>query len=107
MKRMKDGTVGMELNQASKSKGYTMRANINPDCVRALKRWNKDSASAIRAAIRLKDCKAVIRELKNAKHRNRKIREMSEHHDKIVYDASGNMIFIWDHKEQKMYAIED
>lgn len=107
MKRLKNGTVMMELNQASKGKGYTMRANVNADCIRALKRWNKDSAAAIRDAIRRNDCKAVIRELENARHRNRQIREISEHHDKIVYDASGKMIFMWDCKEQKMYRIED
>ena len=43
MKRMKNGTVGMEFSAATKGKGYTMRANISADCIRALKRWNKDS----------------------------------------------------------------
>lgn len=107
MKRMSNGTISMEFNAAAKRKGYTMRANINPDLIRALKRWNKDSAAAIREAIRRNDCKTVIRELENAKSRNRQIRELSEHHDKIVYDASGKMIFMWDHKEQQMYTIED
>mgnify|MGYP000008014421 CR=1 FL=1 len=107
MKRMKNGTVGMEFSAATKGKGYTMRANISADCIRALKRWNKDSAVAICNAIRRNDCKAVIRELENAKHRNRKIRELSEHHDKIVYDASGKVIYMWDHKEKCMYRIED
>ncbi len=104
MKRMKNGTVSMEFSADTKCKGYTMRANINPDCVRALKRWNKGSAAIIRDAIHRKDCKAVIRELENAKARNRQIRELSEHHDKIVYDASGRAIFLWDHKEQQMYS---
>ena len=30
MKRLKNGTVAMELNQACKDKGYTMRAYITP-----------------------------------------------------------------------------
>ena len=38
MKRMKNGTVGMEFSAATKGKGYTMRANISADCIRALKR---------------------------------------------------------------------
>ena len=93
MKRRKDGTVYMEFNQASWDKGYTMRSNINPDCVKALKRWNKESGREIAKAIRAGDCKAIIR-------------EMSEYHDKIVYDATGAEVFWWDYKEQKMYELE-
>lgn len=106
MRRMRNGTVYMELNQTSKDKGYTMRSVINPDAIRAFKRWNKESAAIIRDAIRRGDYKTVIREVQNAKWRNRTIREYSEQHDKIVYDAVGNAIFWWDCKEQKMYGLE-
>ena len=106
MKRRKDGTVYMEFNQASWDKGYTMRSNINPDCVKALKRWNKESGREIAKAIRAGDCKAIIREMSESKSRNRQIREISEYHDKIVYDATGAEVFWWDYKEQKMYELE-
>ena len=106
MKRMKNGTVSMELNQASKIKGYTMRANVNPEYILLLKKCKQDSATAIRAAIQKNDCKAVIREIKNAKRYNDMIRDASEHHDKLVYDASGKVIFWWDHKERALYEIE-
>ena len=52
MKTRKNGTVRMELNQDSKDKGYTMRANINPAYILALKQCKQNSAAAIRAAIR-------------------------------------------------------
>ncbi len=107
MRRMKNGTVMMELNQDSKLKGYTMRANISPNLIRMLKRWNQDSAAIIRAAIKRGDCKKVISEMQNAKNRNRKIRELSEHHNKLVRDASGKIIFLWDYQEKKMYGILD
>lgn len=107
MKTRKNGTVRMELNQDSKDKGYTMRANINPAYILALKQCKQNSATAIRAAIREKDCNAIIREIESAKHFNDMIRNASEHHDKLVYDASGNAIFRWAHKEQKMYAFLD
>lgn len=105
MKRLKNGTVAMELNQACKDKGYTMRANINPEYILLLKKCKQDSAAAIRAAIRKNDCMTVLREIKNAKHYNDMIREASVHHDKIVRDASGKVIFQWDYKKRKMYAI--
>lgn len=106
MKRMRNGTVSMELNQTSKDQGYTMRSNINPDAIRAFKRWNKESAAIIRDAIRRGDCKTVIHEMQNAEWRNRAIRKYSERHDKVVYDAAGNAVFWWDCKERKMYELE-
>ena len=106
MKRMKNGKVHMELNQVSWDAGYTMRSNINPDAIRAFKRWNKNSAAIIRDEMRRGDCKTIISEMQNAEWRNREIREIAEHHDKIVYDAAGNSVMWWDYKEQKMYELE-
>ena len=107
MKRRKDGTVHMELNQSSWDKGYTMRSVINSDAIRAFKRWNKDSAAIIRDAMRRGDCKTAIAEMQNAKWRHNWIRDAAEHHDKIVYDATGKDAYWWDYKEQKMYELED
>jgi len=104
MKRMKNGTVGMEFNADTKRKGYTMLSNINPGYILLLKQCKQESAAAIRAAIRANDCKAVLQEIENAKHYNDMIRDASEHHDKVVRDASGKIIFMWDHKEQQMYS---
>lgn len=106
MKRRKDGTVHMEFNQASWDAGFMMRSNINPDCVRGLKRWNKESGERISGAIKAGDCKTVIREMSNAKSRNSQIREISEHHDKVIYDASGKAVFWYDSKEHKVYQLE-
>lgn len=96
----------MELSQASWDKGYTMRSNISHDCVKALKHWNKESGRAIAKTIRTGDCKTIINQMSNAKSRNRQVREISEYHDKIVYDAAGNSVMWWDYKEQKMYGLE-
>lgn len=38
MRRMRNGTVYMELNQVSKDRGYTMRSVINSDAIRKAKR---------------------------------------------------------------------
>jgi len=87
--------------------GWTVRANINSDCIISLKRWNKNSAKEIAKLIKLGDCKGVISELKNAKNRNRQIRELSEFHDKIIYDKQGVSICYWGYKEQKTYKLEN
>ena len=94
--------IHMEL----KTEGYTMSSNINPDCIKALKRWNKESGKKIAKAIQIGDCKAVISEMSNAKSRNRQVREISEHHDKVIYDATGKAVYWWDHEEQKTYQLE-
>lgn len=106
MKRLKNGSVHMELNATSKAKGYTMRSNINPELIPAIRKWNQDSAVAIRRAIQCGDCKTVLAEMRNVEGRKRTIREVCEHHDKIVYDATGNAIYWWDHKEKAMYTLE-
>lgn len=107
MIRLKNGRVSMELKEANRNKGYTMRANINSDLIQSLKKWGKDSARIINIALKNEDGKAIIKEMQNASWRNRRIRELSENHDKLVYDASGIAIAWWDHKEQKMYDVID
>ena len=106
MYRMKNGSVRMEFSAKTWRKGYTMRANINHKLIPALKRANQDDAAAIRDAIKRQDCKAVIYHMENAKLRNRKIRELSENHNKLVFDASGNIIRLSDHKEKCFYNLE-
>lgn len=106
MYRMKDGSVMMEFKTETWNKGYTMRSNVNPDLILALKRWNQDDAAAIRDAIKRHDCKTVIYHMENAKRRNSKIRELSENHDKLIYDASGEPVFFWNCKEKRVYGLE-
>ena len=96
----------MKLKDEYLMKGWTSRSIINPDCVKALKRWNKESGKRIAEAIRNKDCKAIIEEMSNAKARNRQIREISQFHDKIIYDAEGKSIYWWNCKEKKTYQLE-
>jgi hypothetical protein len=96
----------MKLKDESLAKGWTSRSNINPDCIKALKQWNKESGKRIAEAIKQKDCKAIIYEMHNAKSRNADIRQLSEFHDKIIYDAEGKSIYWWDYKEQKTYKLE-
>lgn len=105
MKIMKDGSARMEFKPETWAKGYTMRANINPALIPTLKQWNQNSAAVIRAAIRRGGCEAAIAEIESAKWRNQQIRNLSEHHDKIVYNASGEMLYIWDHKRKAMYEL--
>lgn len=104
---MKNGTVQMELNEKSKAMGYTMRSTVNPDLIKGIKRWNKQSAKVIAAAIKRGDCKAVLAEMKIARHRNDTIRSLSSSdNDKIVYDGNGQSIFWWDAKEKVVYELE-
>lgn len=103
---LKNGTVQMELSEASKAFGFTMRSNVSPNLIKAIKRWNKESAKIINAAIRRGDCKAVLAEMKNTASRNAEIRMLAEHHDKIVYDRNGAAIFWWDANEKAIYELE-
>lgn len=86
--------------------GYTMKANVNPDCIKALKRWNKDDGKAIAEAIRKGDVKKAIYHLGNAKARNRQIRELSAKHDKIIYNKFGASVFVYDNTDRKCYELE-
>lgn len=104
---LKNGTVQMELSEASKAFGFTMRSTVNPDLIKSIKRWNKQSAKVIAAAIRRGDCKAVLAEMENTKGRHAMIRECSSsNHDKIVYDQNGQSAFWWDAKEKAIYELE-
>lgn len=96
----------IKLKDKCLAKGWISRSNINPDCVKALKRWNKESGKKIAEAIKNKDCKTIIKEMSNAKSRNRQIRELSQFHDKIIYDVEGKAIYWWDYKERKTYQLE-
>jgi hypothetical protein len=96
----------MKLKDEYLAKGWTSRSNINPDCVKAIKRWNKESGKKIAEAINNVDCKAIIREMSNASGRNEEIRKLSQFHDKIIYDAEGKAIYWWDYKERKVYQLE-
>lgn len=49
--------INMELKESSKAAGYKTSANINPNCIRALKRWNKEDGRAITEAIKTGDVK--------------------------------------------------
>lgn len=77
--------INMELNESKKAQGYTMRANVNADCIRAFKRWNKEDGKAVAEAIKSGDVKKAIYHMSNAKSRNRQIREISAHHDKLIF----------------------
>lgn len=103
---MKNGTVQMEFKEQSKAKHYTMRSNINPDLIKAIRRWNKESAKIINAAIKRGDCKAVLAEMKNTAGRNAEIRKLAERHDKIIYNRYGEAIFWWDEAEKAIYELE-
>lgn len=107
MYRYKNGNVRMELSQEARAKGHTMRANVNPAYITAMKRWNRESAAIIAEAIKRGDCKTAIREMQIAKRRNQNIRDKAAHHNKIVYDANGKMLYWWDEDEKSLYRIED
>ena len=74
-----------ELSESSKEKGFTMRANLNADCIKALKRWNKEDAKKISEAIKTGNVKNAINHLENAKNRNTTIRKITSDHTKIIY----------------------
>ncbi len=98
--------INMELKESKKAAGYTMRANINPDCVRALKRWNKEDGKAVAEAIKNGDLKKAIYHMSNAKNRNRQIREISAHHDKIIY-LHGESCGVFEVDTRKCYQFEE
>jgi len=95
----------MKTHMELKNKTFIMRANINSDCIRALKRWNKESGKKIAEAINAGNVKAAIDEYSNAKARNRQVRELSAEHDKIIYDEKGESIAIWDNSTNKCFKL--
>ncbi len=97
--------ISMELKESKKAEGYTTRANINPDYIRYLKRWNKEDGKAVAEAIRSGDVKKAIYHMSNAKNRNRNIREASVHHDKIIY-LNGESWGCFDADTRKCYQFE-
>lgn len=106
MYRYKNGSIRMELSQESREKGYTMRANVNPDYIGALKRCNREAAAIISVCIKLGQCQRAIRMMQDVKNNNQRIREVSEKHDKLVRDANGEVIYWWDEAEKRMYTVE-
>lgn len=92
-----------ELKEISKAEGYTMRANINPDCIKTIMRWNKKDGRAVAKAIRDGDVKKAIYHMDNAKLRNRILREISAKHDKIIY-LNGEEWGIFEADTRKCYA---
>jgi len=99
-------TKTLKLKDKYLEMGYTSKSNTNPDFIKDLKRWNKDSAKIISEAIHSGDCKTVLREMKNTRGRNQEIRIVSENHDKIIFNGSGEAVYLWDHKERKVYQLE-
>jgi hypothetical protein len=98
--------INMEFKESIKAAGYTMRANINPDCMKSLKRWNKKDGKAVAEAIRSGDVKKAIYHISNEKSRNRQIREISAHHDKIIYlNGESWGVFVAD--TRKCYPFEE
>lgn len=104
--RMIKQKVHIELKPKYKALGYTTRADVNVDLIRALKRLNKESAIIINWAIKSGDVKTAIKEMQDAKNRNREISEMSSRHDKIVFDSDGNSILLYERNESVVYLLE-
>ncbi len=77
--------INMELNNERKKQGFSMLANVNVDYIRLLKRCNKEDGKAITEAIKCGDAKKAVQHMSNAKNRNQAIRNISAHHDTIVY----------------------
>lgn len=97
--------INMELNSEKRKQGFTMRANVNADYIRALKRWNKKDGKAIAEAITNHDVKKAIEHMQNANGRNQAIRDISAHHDKLVY-LNGENWGIWEADTRKFYEWE-
>ena len=83
--------INMEIKESLKASGYTMRANINPNCMKALKRWNKEDGFTIWAT---------------QKKRNQEIRKISANHDKIVY-LNGESWGVFEADTRKCYQFEE
>ena len=98
--------INMEIKESLKASGYTMRANITPNCMKALKRWNKEDGKAIAEAIRSGDVKKAIYHMSNAKKRNQEIRKISANHDKIVY-LNGESWGVFEADTRKCYQFEE
>ena len=96
----------IKLKDEHLAKGWISCSNINSDCVKALKLWNKESGKKIAEAINNGDCKTIIREMSNASRRNGEIRKLSQFHDKVIYDAEGKAIYWLDCKSRKAYELE-
>lgn len=98
--------IHFELNPKYRAMGYTVKANIYPDVIKELKRWNKNSAVIINQAIKSGDVKTAIKEMQKAGGVNGHIRELSAKHDKTVFDQHGNRIMIYDWEEDVVYNLD-
>lgn len=96
----------MELGGGAKRRGWTVRSNVNEKLIPEIKRWNKESAKIINQCIKTGDVKGAIKEMQNAAGRNREIREVSQHHDKIIYDANGTVIYWWEEGSDRFEEVE-
>ena len=97
--------INMELKESKKAQGYTMRANINADCIRALKRWNKEDGKAVAEAVKSGDVNKAIYQMSNAKSLNRQIREISAHQKKLIF-LNGEDWGIFEADTRKCYEWE-
>lgn len=103
---MKRGKGTKKLNETCLKKGWTMRLNINPELMTAIKEWNKESASKVNEAIKSGDVKEALKETKNARNRRKSLRNSIEEADRIIYDASGNAIYWYETKTDAIYTLE-
>lgn len=86
----------MKKHLELKNKTYTMRANLNADCVKALKDWNKADGKAVAEAIRTGNMQKAAYHIHCARLRSQEIRLIYASHDKIICNASGTCIAVYD-----------
>lgn len=94
-----------ELISKSQQKGYSVRANINPGYVAAIKEWAKENGIAVANAIKAGDTKTAIQKLIYAQKLKHSMKQQLNELDSIVYDKNGKSIYWYEVKTKLLYRI--
>ena len=97
-----------ELNTKAKEQRMQLRASLDAEAIRRMNDWNKKMGRLVGRLIRFGLAQAAASTLAEAKEArwHDQLREMSEHHDKVFYDRSGQSVAMYDWKEDKFYDYE-
>lgn len=97
-----------ELNTKAKEQRMQLRASLDAEAIRRMNDWNKKMGRLVGRLIRFGLAQAAASTLAEAKEArwHDQLRELSEHHDKVFYDRSGQSVAMYDWKEDKFYDYE-
>lgn len=105
MTRMRNGTVMMQLSPENRGI-YTMRTNLNPAYVRAVRESLKEYGEKIAQAIQAGNAQQAVLLAVQAGKMKRSFAKDISNDNKTVYDRSGNAAYAWSGEDKGLYALE-